>query len=818
MPLRLSTTQLEPDQAPEEPEHGAEVVVGFVERALNHLTSERIPEYLALFGEASALDGMHVRYHARRALLEQAMVVTPTVNDRRATAIFLAMAGAAIDVLEEQPAEPVLLNYAGIAFYELWSLDAARDLFKAALRLDPNLPRVANNLKALSVRNRARPPRSAVLHPALKRLSRRATAVARRARPAEGLTLSLCMIVRDEEEMLPRCLEAVAPAVDEIVIVDTGSHDRTIEIARAYDARVIEREWTGSFSEARNTSFDAATGDWIIYLDADEVLVKDDVEKLRALTGQTWREAFYLVETNFTGSEEVGVAVQHSALRVFRNRPEYRFQGRLHEQIAYALPGHLPERMGETLIRLDHYGYLGVVREAKDKANRNLSLLLAQQREGPPTSFLHYNIGSEYAALGDVEKALVEFEESWRLAEATPDGIRLEFLPALANRTVAALRRLNRHEEAISRAEFFLEKFPGFTDLVYYQGYAAFALERYEQAVEYMERAISMGDAPSRYTALVGAGTYMPRIALTMFHLHRRRNAEALEMIEWCVDHHPEFFGVMEPYAIALLRNGRSGAETAAEVERRLSPLTKTHRFMLGTALFEAGAAADAELQFREVLAAQPHSAPTRAALVETLLYQRRYAAAADEAAQLSQDSPLAAAVLRSELFARLLAADHDGAAQGLARAERIGLPAADQALFRAWLALPSGAPAEELPSAATELLELMLESLLRVQDFENFELLVGLYQRVQLPERERRERLAQMYLRRGFLKSAAREWLTVCEQTPDVHALAGLAHVALASGQPENAHTFATQALAMEPENEVLRALVQRTSVAAGA
>ncbi len=81
------------------------------------------------------------------------------------------------------------------------------------------------------------------------------------------------MIVRDEEEMLPRCLAAVADAVDEIIIVDTGSVDRTIEIARSFGAQVIEREWTGSFSDARNASFDAATGDWILYLDADEVLV-----------------------------------------------------------------------------------------------------------------------------------------------------------------------------------------------------------------------------------------------------------------------------------------------------------------------------------------------------------------------------------------------------------------------------------------------------------------------------------------------------------------------------------------------------------------
>ena len=150
------------------------------------------------------------------------------------------------------------------------------------------------------------------------------------------------MIVRDEEEMLPRCLAAVRDAVDEIIVVDTGSTDRTIEIARSFGAKVIEREWTGSFADARNASFDAATGDWVMFLDADEVLVADDAQRLREILGRTWREAFYLVETNFTGELGDGTAVTHNAMRVFRNRPEYRFEGRIHEQIAHNLPSGRP--------------------------------------------------------------------------------------------------------------------------------------------------------------------------------------------------------------------------------------------------------------------------------------------------------------------------------------------------------------------------------------------------------------------------------------------------------------------------------------------
>src|SRR5205807_2544463 len=81
-----------------------------------------------------------------------------------------------------------------------------------------------------------------------------------------GLSLTLCMIVRDEESMLPRCLEAVKDAVDEIVVVDTGSTDGTVAIAESFGAKVLHHEWSGDFAAARNVSFDAATSDWIVYL------------------------------------------------------------------------------------------------------------------------------------------------------------------------------------------------------------------------------------------------------------------------------------------------------------------------------------------------------------------------------------------------------------------------------------------------------------------------------------------------------------------------------------------------------------------------
>ena len=146
---------------------------------------------------------------------------------------------------------------------------------------------------------------------------------------------------------------------------------------------MIEREWTGSFSDARNVSFDAATGDWIIYLDADEVLVSEDVELLRALTGQHLARGVLPVRDELHRRRGRRHRRHHNALRMFRNRPEYRFEGRLHEQIAQHLPAYLPERLEQTSVRVEHYGYLGTVRDAKEKSRRNIELLQAQQAESP---------------------------------------------------------------------------------------------------------------------------------------------------------------------------------------------------------------------------------------------------------------------------------------------------------------------------------------------------------------------------------------------------------------------------------------------------
>jgi tetratricopeptide (TPR) repeat protein len=572
---------------------------------------------------------------------------------------------------------------------------------------------------------------------------------------------------------------------------------------------VIEHAWDGSFADARNVSLDAATGDWLIYLDADEVLVEDDQERLRTLRGHTWREAFYLVETNHTGDLEDGTAVTHNALRMFRNRPEYRFKGRLHEQVAYAMPGDVAERFEHTGVRVEHYGYLGVVRDAKEKSRRNIELLERQAAEGVDTPFHSFNLGSEYAAAGDAAAALAQFQRAWDGLRGEDDLDKRGYVPSLISRLTKALRVQGQLEAAEAQADEGMAIFPGFTDLVFEQAACARDRGETERARELFEICLEMGDAPSGYSATVGCGSYLATVQLAELS----EPDAAAQLLSDCLERHPAFLGSVLPLAVALLRRGEMPADVTAHVEARVARMTPSVHFMLGTALYESGRAEAAEPCFRDVLERQPGSGPALIALCECLLSQRRYDEAAELARGLDPGAPLAPEAARTEAFALLTAGRADDAVIALARASE--LPVAEASVLAAWADVARGgsAPAA-LPRESSAVLTAMLEALLRVEEIDSFVVLLPLLDAVGLSPRERGELLATMYLRRGFLDSAADEWIAVCESTgPDPAALTGLAQVALARGFDEDARTFAEEALALDPDNAVAQAAARATA-----
>ena len=238
----------------------------------------------------------------------------------------------------------------------------------------------------------------------------------------------------------------------------------------------------------------------------------------------------------------------------------------------------------------------------------------------------------------------------------------------------------------------------------------------------------------------------------------------------------------------------------------------------MGTALYEAAHAETAEGQFRAVVAAQPQNAGARVALAETLLSQRRWAEAAEAATAVEQGAPFAGAARRTELFARIVAGDAAAAADAAARAAA-DLAPVELAGFDAWRRLAAGETAvAPVPAAGVPGLVIAFEALLRVEEFDAVAGLLQAIEQSAIPARARRELLANVYLRRGFLESAGDEWMAAVKEGagPDADAFVGLAQVAWGLGAYEDAIVFAREAADLDPHHPGAAGLAERMEAAA--
>ncbi|MGF6353290.1 tetratricopeptide (TPR) repeat protein [Paenibacillus sp. 4624] len=321
---------------------------------------------------------------------------------------------------------------------------------------------------------------------------------------SQAQRISLCMIVKDEEEMLPRCLESVQGAVDEIIVVDTGSSDRSVAIAREYGASVVEFAWCDDFAAARNAGLERASGDWILFLDADEALEATAREQIRSWTEVSGCDGLFLNIHNYTGSGQQGATV-NPVLRLFRNHPEHRFKGRIHEQIAAAICERNPEAAFHiTDMVIHHYGYQTVVVERKDKVNRNVRLLQQAVVEEPDQPFHHYNLGVEYLRVGEAEQALDSFGKARKMI----DPAVTSYAHLLLKYEVRCLEHLQRWQEALELVDAALELFPEYTDLMHHRAVCADALGEPEAAEIWLRKAIRQGPPPAIFHTEEGMGTY----------------------------------------------------------------------------------------------------------------------------------------------------------------------------------------------------------------------------------------------------------------------------------------------------------------------
>jgi GT2 family glycosyltransferase len=207
--------------------------------------------------------------------------------------------------------------------------------------------------------------------------------------------VTLTMIVRDEETNLPHCLESVRGIFDEIVVVDTGSVDRTAEIARSFGARVFDFVWVDDFAAARNAALARATGDYAFWLDADDVVEPPQRETLRALLDglRAGQETAFVVRCSCDPGEDGSggeTVVDH--IRLFPLREDVRWTFRVHEQILPALRrARIPVRWTELTVR--HTGYTNRAIRGR-KLRRDARILREELADRPDDPFVLFNLGA----------------------------------------------------------------------------------------------------------------------------------------------------------------------------------------------------------------------------------------------------------------------------------------------------------------------------------------------------------------------------------------------------------------------------------------
>ncbi|MFT5586943.1 MAG: tetratricopeptide (TPR) repeat protein [Cognaticolwellia sp.] len=255
-------------------------------------------------------------------------------------------------------------------------------------------------------------------------------------------TLSLCIIAKDEEQFLLDCLSSVRGIVDEIVVCDTGSQDRTREIARRAGAILVEHPWADDFSAARNAALDASSGTHILVLDADERLMSGAKRALREALSRDWDLAMLPLHnaSTLTASEEEvrsGRARRGEAVllpRLFRRSADLRWEGVIHESPTSWLK-RAPRRIIELDAHILHLGAVPELRQARGKRTRNIRLLEQRTVAEPKNPQVWAYLAGEYLHLGQLAQAQAAIEKGWQAAlrlkaKVRPDLVQLITLRA----------------------------------------------------------------------------------------------------------------------------------------------------------------------------------------------------------------------------------------------------------------------------------------------------------------------------------------------------------------------------------------------------
>jgi len=374
------------------------------------------------------------------------------------------------------------------------------------------------------------------------------------------MSISLCMIVKDEAKTLPRCLTSVKDSVDELIVIDTGSQDDTIAIAEHHGAIVETTAWTQDFAAARNYSLAKATGDWILVMDADETLTlagQDLLHQIRtgAMLGNQALDSILLV-TLLRYEINADQAPYSPVSRLFRNRPDIRFHRPYHETVddsVMAVMAAEPQWQVVTWpeVTLEHTGYEADAIAQRGKFTRAATTMAAYLETHPDDAYICNKLGALYGATGDWAQGRSLLERGLAATDADPyTTYELHYHLGLADRTANRLdSAIDHYQMALNQPIPEAVKVGAYINL----GSVYQAQQHYAAAIEAFEQATQAA----------------PRLALGYFNLgtaHRARGylEPAIAAYQKAIKLDPGYAAAYQNLGVALFKLGKLPASLTA--------------------------------------------------------------------------------------------------------------------------------------------------------------------------------------------------------------------------------------------------------------
>ncbi|ACT04364.1 glycosyltransferase family 2 protein [Paenibacillus sp. JDR-2] len=303
------------------------------------------------------------------------------------------------------------------------------------------------------------------------------------------MKISACLITKNEEANIRRCIDSFKEIVNEIILVDTGSTDNTVEIAKELGAKVFFFEWNNSFADARNYALDQASSEWIVFLDADEFFYKDTAKTippvLQKINNNKNIDALLLKHLSIDGREEK-VIQTNSLVRVFRGNTNIRYKGNIHESVF---------KEGDTVklfnstnldLKIYHTGYSGEI--ISTKAERNLELLLIELANNSKNKLNYLYLSDCYITLGQYDDAI---KYGQMFIESGASAVGLNSKPY--HNIIRSMKQLGYSYEEKKRTIFkAIDRFPSHPDFYKYLAVEYFNNKEYIRALEAFNKVIEL--------------------------------------------------------------------------------------------------------------------------------------------------------------------------------------------------------------------------------------------------------------------------------------------------------------------------------------